>query len=279
MREWIRKARQRVSGKTFFHLHMISDSTGGTLKTIGRAVAAQYSGWRAIEHLTPMVREEAQLDAALDAVDREPGIVLYTIVDEKLSARLHQRCRTLGLPAVDVLTPLTQVFDTHLGERMSGRAGAQHELDEDYFGRLDAVRFAMMHDDGNLPEDIEAIDILLVGISRTSKTPTSIHLAQQGLRVANYPLVPGVPLPQSLLESHTPLIVGLVASVERILQVRETRLQAFDRQSSGDDYIDRASIQQELAWTRKLCRDHNWPIIDVSRKSVEETAAEILALR
>lgn len=279
MRKWIQRARERVTNKSFFHLHLISDSTGDTLLTIGRAAAAQYGNWRPIEHVTSMVRDEERLKQALDAVDQAPGIVLYTLVDETLSAKLHQRCRTLGVPAVNVLTPLTRVFDNHLGERMSGKVGAQHELDDDYFGRLEAVRFAMNHDDGNLPEDIETADIILIGISRTSKTPTSIHLAQRGYRVANVPLVPGAPLPDAVVESHGPLVVGLVASAERILQVRENRLRAFEKNLSNRTYVDRASIQEELAWTRKLCRDNYWPVIDVSRKSIEETAAEILALR
>ena len=278
MRNWIRKARARVSKKTFFHLHLISDSTGETLLTAGRAAAAQYPDWQAVEHVTPMVREAPQLEKALEKVDEEPGIVLYTLVDEVLSTQLIDRCLAMGVPAVNLLAPLTKALDSYLGQKMSGRIGAQHALDEDYFGRLDAIKFAMVHDDGNLPDDIDEADIILIGISRTSKTPTSIHLAQRGLKAINIPLVPGVDLPQEVVNATGPMVVALIASAERILQVRENRLLAFDRDLTGDVYVDRASIQEELSWTRRLCKENNWPMIDVSKRSVEETAAAILAL-
>lgn len=279
MRNWIRKAREKVSNKTFFHLHLISDSTGETLIATGRAAASQYSNWQSVEHTTSMVRSSKQLDKALDSVDANPGIVLYTMVDSELEKQLKERCNALSVPSVNVLAPITNIFDTFLGDKMSGRMGAQHALDEDYFGRLDAIRFAMAHDDGNLPDDIEEADIILIGISRTSKTPTSIHLAQRGMRTFNIPLVPGIDLPDAVLKAKNPLIVALTASAERILQVRENRLLAFERDISNDAYIDRASIQEELAWTRRLCKENGWPMIDVSKRSVEESAAAILALR
>ena len=279
MREWIRKAKEKVSKKAFFHLHMISDSTGETLITTGRAVASQYSNWRAIEHITPMVRTSQELENALEKVDGTPGIVLYTMVDPSLEQDLKNRCNNLGVPALNILAPVTKVFDKFLGDTVSGRMGAQHTLDEDYFGRLDAIQFAMAHDDGNIPDNVEDADVILIGISRTSKTPTSIYLAQRGYKTFNIPLVPGNELPQEVIESKHPLVVALIASADRIQQVRENRLLAFDRELSGDTYVDRASIQEELAWTRRLCKQNNWPMIDVSKRSVEETAAAILALR
>ena len=279
MKRWIQRAREKVSKKTYFHLHLISDSTGETLSTAGRAAAAQYTKWRAVEHMTPMVRNAEKLEKALAGVDATPGIVLYTLVDKKLEGMLIARCKALGVPAVNVLEPVIQVFDGFLGDTMSGRSGAQHALDDDYFDRLEAVQFAMAHDDGNVPDDIEEADIILIGISRTSKTPTSIYLAQRGYKTFNIPLVPGVDLPPSLFEAKRPIVVALVASAERILQIRENRLLAFDRDSTGDIYVDRASIQEELAHTRRLCKQNNWPMIDVSKRSVEETAAAILALR
>ena len=279
MREWIRKAKEKVSKKAFFHLHMISDSTGETLITTGRAVASQYSNWRAIEHITPMVRTSQELENALEKVDGTPGIVLYTMVDPSLEQDLKNRCNNLGVPALNILAPVTKVFDKFLGDTVSGRMGAQHTLDEDYFGRLDAIQFAMAHDDGNIPDNVEDSDVILIGISRTSKTPTSIYLAQRGYKTFNIPLVPGNELPQEVIESKHPLVVALIASADRIQQVRENRLLAFDRELSGDTYVDRASIQEELAWTRRLCKQNNWPMIDVSKRSGEETAAAILALR
>lgn len=279
MRNWIKRAREKVSKKAFFHMHMISDSTGETLITTGRAVASQYSNWRAVEHIAPMVRTAEELDAALKAVESAPGIVLYTMVDEQLEKVLKNRCIALGVPALNILAPVTKVFDGFLGDTVSGRMGAQHALDEDYFSRLEAIRFAMAHDDGNLPDNIEDADVILIGISRTSKTPTSIYLAQRGFKAFNIPLVPGVELPDQVLTAKNPLVVALIASADRILQVRENRLLAFDRELTGDSYVDRASIQEELAWTRRLCKQNGWPMIDVSKRSVEETAAAILALR
>jgi len=279
VRSWLQKAREKVSKKSFFHLHMISDSTGDTLTTIGRATVSQYSNWRSVEHIAPMVRTNEQLEDALNAVGQAPGIVLYTLVNPEHDRILQEKCLLLGVPALNVLKPLTQIFDAHLGEKMSGQIGAQHTLDEGYFGRLEAIRFAMSHDDGNLPEDLEETDVILIGISRTSKTPTSIYLAQRGVKVINIPLVPGVDLPAQVMTAKRPLVVALIASAERILQVRENRLLAFDRDLAGDSYVDRASIQEELVWTRRLCKTNRWPMIDVSKRSVEETAAAILALR
>ncbi|MEL6751670.1 MAG: pyruvate, water dikinase regulatory protein [Pseudomonadota bacterium] len=282
MREWIRNAansaRARVRRRRPFHLHLISDSTGETLTNVSRAVASQYSAWRAVEHMTSMVRTAAQLEDALNAIHDDPGIVLFTIVDPELARMVAERCLMLGVPSVDVLTSVTQTFDAYLGETGSGEMGAQHALDDSYFRRLDAIKFAMAHDDGNLPENIEEADIVLIGISRTSKTPTSIVLAQRGVKAFNIPLVPNIDLPKAVLEAERPLVVALVASAERIRQVRENRLLAFERELEGDLYIDRGLIAEELAWTRRLCKQHGWPMIDVTKRSVEETAAAIHTL-
>lgn len=278
MKSWLATARRTVERKSFFHLHLISDSTGETLINMGRAVAAQYSNWRAIEHINSMVQSKTQLQAALDAVDAEPGIVLYTLVDPISVKLIQDRCSQLGVPSLDVMSPATKVFDTYLGDTVSGRSGAQHEMNEDYFSRLEAMQFTMDHDDGNLPHDINEADIVLVGISRTSKTPTSMHLAQRGLKTINVPLVPGVELPPVILNKDGPFVVALIANTERIIQVRENRLIAYQRELSGDAYVDRAAVQEELAWTRRLCRTHGWPMIDVSKRSIEETSAAILAL-
>ncbi len=282
MRNWIRNAanaaRARVTRKAFFHLHLVSDSTGETLTTAGRAAASQYGKWQPQEHLTSMVRSRDKLEKALAGIEQSPGIVLYTLVDPELSAQLRDRCEQLGVTCIDVLDPVLRAFESFLGETSSGRVGAQHELDDSYFQRLDAIKFAMAHDDGNLPVDLDDADIVLVGISRTSKTPTSIHLAQRGLKVVNIPLVPGVDLPPALERAKRVMVVALVASAERIRQVRENRLLAFDRDIASDPYVDRATIAGELAWTRRLCQTNDWPMIDVTRRSVEETSAAIHTL-
>jgi len=264
--------------QSFFHLHLISDATGETLLAAGRAAAAQYKNARAIEHIYPLVRTEKQLDKVFSEIDEEPGIVLYTIVDQKLAHRIEERCQAMGLPSVSVLEPVLTVFQSYLGTPAGRRVGAQHVLDAEYFRRIDALNFTMEHDDGQLPHDIEEADIVLVGVSRTSKTPTSIYLANRGIKTANVPIVLDVPVPEALLRAKRPLVVGLVASAERISQVRQNRVlgtAAVD----FDTYVDRVEIARELAYARQLCSRHGWPLIDVTRRSIEETAAAILALR
>ncbi|PSM19302.1 MULTISPECIES: pyruvate, water dikinase regulatory protein [Nitratireductor] len=265
--------------QSFFHLHLISDATGETLLAAGRAASAQYKDARAVEHIYPLIRTERQLQAVLDEIDAEPGIVLYTVVDETLARTIDERCAAMGLPCVSVLEPVLTVFQSYLGAPAGRRVGAQHALDADYFRRIDALNFTMDHDDGQLPADIEEADIVLVGISRTSKTPTSIYLANRGIKTANVPIVPGVPVPEALSQAKKPLIVGLVASAERISQVRQHRILGATAGFDSESYADRAHIVQELSYARQICTRNGWPTIDVSRRSIEETAAAILALR
>ena len=265
--------------QSFFHLHLISDATGETLIAAGRAASAQYKDARAIEHIYPLIRTEKQLANVFDDIELEPGIVLYTLVDQNLARLIDERCAAMGLPCVSVLEPVLTVFQSYLGTPAGRRVGAQHVLDAEYFRRIDALNFTMEHDDGQLPEDVNDADVVLIGISRTSKTPTSIYLANRGIKTANVPIVLGVPIPESLVGAERPLIVGLIATAERVAQVRQNRmlgaLPGFDAQS----YVDRAAIAEELAYARQICARHGWPLIDVTRRSIEETAAAIVALR
>lgn len=265
--------------QSFFHLHLISDATGETLLAAGRAAAAQYKNARAIEHIYPLVRTERQLAKVLEEIEQEPGIVLYTIVDTALAKSIDLRCGEMGLPSVSVLEPVLAVFQSYLGTPAGRRVGAQHVLDADYFRRIDALNFTMEHDDGQMLHDIDQADIILVGISRTSKTPTSIYLANRGIKTANVPIVLGVPVPEEVSRADGPLIVGLVASAERISHVRQNRLLGTTENYDGNGYIDRGTIAEELTFARNLCSRHGWPLIDVTRRSIEETAAAILALR
>jgi regulator of PEP synthase PpsR (kinase-PPPase family) len=265
--------------QSFFHLHMVSDATGETLLAAGRAASAQYNDARAIEHIYPLIRTEKQLMKVFDEIEDEPGIVLYTVVDQALARRIDDHCAALALPCVSVLEPVLAVFQSYLGTPAGRRVGAQHVLDADYFRRIDALNFTMEHDDGQLPADMEQADIVLIGISRTSKTPTSIYLANRGIKTANIPIVLGVPVPQSLIEAKTPLVVGLIATAERISHVRQNRVLGTTMSFDAAGYVDRAAIAEELAYARQICTRHNWPMIDVSRRSIEETAAAILALR
>lgn len=263
----------------YFHLHLVSDATGETLIAAGRAASSQYENARAIEHVYPLIRTQKQMDKVLSQIDTNPGIILYTVLDPALAAYLDRRATEIGLPAVSVLEPIISVFQSYLGAEAGRRVGAQHVLDADYFRRIDALNFTMDHDDGQLPHDLDEADVVLVGISRTSKTPTSIYLANRGLKTANLPIVPNTPLPEELETATRPLIVGLIASADRISQVREHRLLGSAHDYHGEDYTDRAMIAEELTYARRICERNNWPLIDVTRRSIEETAAAILALR
>ena len=264
--------------QSFFHLHLISDATGETLLAAGRAASAQYKDARAIEHIYPLIRTEKQVAKVFEDIEEEPGIILYTVVDQKLARSIDERCAAMGLPCVSVLEPVLTVFQSYLGTPAGRRVGAQHVLDAEYFRRIDALNFTMEHDDGQLPANMDDADIVLIGISRTSKTPTSIYLANRGIKTANIPIVLGVPVPESLIHATKPLIVGLIATVERISHVRQNRLLGSTTAYEPGDYIDRAVIAEELAYARQICTRHGWPMIDVSRRSIEETAAAIVAL-
>lgn len=263
---------------SYFHLHLVSDSTGETLITVAHAAAAQFTNVEPVEHMHPLVRTQRQLDRVMDELDEAPGIVLYTLLEVDLASRLEEKCRALGLPCLSIMGPVLQLFQAYLGGEAKPRVGAQHALDADYFKRIDALNFTMMHDDGQHTDDLEHADVVLVGISRTSKTPTSIYLANRGVKTANIPLVPGVPVPSNLETLKNPLVVGLTASPERIVQIRQNRLLGLRAEHDADQYVDRQAVTEEIAVSRKLCARHNWPTIDVTRRSIEETAAAIITL-
>ena len=263
---------------SYFHLHLVSDSTGETLTTVAHAAAAQYLNVSPIEHVYPLIRTQKQLDRVLAEIEAAPGIVLYTLLDEALIERLEGKCTELSLPCRSILGPVLRVFRSYLGATTTPRVGAQHTLNAEYFKRIDALNFTMLHDDGQHVEDLEQADVVLVGVSRTSKTPTSIYLANRGVKTGNYPLVPGVPVPPPLEALTRPLVVGLFASPERIVQIRQNRLLGLNAHRDEDAYIDKQAVAEEINFSRKLCARHNWPLIDVSRRSIEETAAAVLAL-
>jgi regulator of PEP synthase PpsR (kinase-PPPase family) len=264
-------------GRSYFHLHLVSDSTGETLIAASRAAAAQYQGVASIEHVYPLVRTPSQLDRIIVEIENAPGIVLFTLVDPDLSQRLEASCEASGSPCLSVLGPILTLFKSYLGQSSTPRAGAQHMLNADYFKRIDALNFTMLNDDGQLPENLEHADIVLLGVSRTSKTPTSIYLANRGYKTANVPVVPYVPLPFGLESLRRPLIVGLIASAERIVQIRQNRLLSLNAHSQTE-YVDRVAVAEEIAASRRLFAEKGWSTIDVTRRSIEETAAAILDL-
>jgi regulator of PEP synthase PpsR (kinase-PPPase family) len=259
------------------HLHLLSDSTGETLELIAKACLAQFEGVEVRSHIWPMVRSEGHLDRVLDDVERRPGLVLYTLVNSTIRRELEQKTRRRGIHAVSVLDPVVHALSAVLGREAKGRPGRQHALDAAYFARVDAIQFTIAHDDGVGSENWEEADILLAGVSRTSKTPTSIYLANRGFKVANIPLVPEAPPPPNLFTVQHPLVVGLTTNPDRLIQIRRNRLLALN-QAPETDYVDLEAVNAELGFARRLFADNGWPVIDVTRRSIEETAYAIVKL-
>ncbi|MBN9148505.1 MULTISPECIES: pyruvate, water dikinase regulatory protein [unclassified Nitrobacter] len=261
-----------------FHLHLVSDSTGETLITVSRAVAAQYANLTPVEHVYPLVRSQKQLDRVLAEIEEAPGIVLFTLLEKDLVERLEAKCQEINSPSLSIIGPVMQLFQAYLGASTIGRVGAQHTLNADYFRRIDALNYTMMHDDGQHVEGLEEADVVLVGVSRTSKTPTSVYLANRGIRTANVPLVPGIAIPHQLETLKKPLIVSLHAVPERLIQVRQNRLLSIGSGAGNESYIDRQSVTEEVTYARRLSVKHDWVQLDVTRRSIEETAAAIMKL-
>lgn len=259
------------------HLHLISDSTGETLENIAKAGLAQFDDVETIKHFWPMVRTEGHLERVLDDVGKQPGLVLYTLVDHNVRERLESRCRSMGLPAVSALDPVIDALSRLLGMESKEKPGSQHTLDAAYFERVEAIQYTIAHDDGVGPEEWHKADIVLAGVSRTSKTPTSIYLANRGYKVANVPLVPEAPPPDILYNLTQPIIVGLTTSPDRLVQVRRNRLLSLN-QAPETDYVDQERVKAEVAFARRIFADNGWPVIDVTRRSIEESAAAILNL-
>jgi len=262
---------------TYFHVHLVSDSTGETLNAMARAVCARFDNVLPIEHIYALVRSQRQLDRALEDIEEAPGIVLHTIVDDKLREALEDGCRRLDMPCLPALDPLVSAMQRYLGATTTSRVGAHLRLDNDYFNRMDALNYAIGHDDGQGGQDLDQADVVLLGVSRTSKTPTCIYLAHRGVRAANVPLVPGRALPDKLFKLQKALIVGLLISPDRLIQIRRNRLLSLNEKRESS-YIDQDAVREEVINARRLYERNNWPTIDVTRRSVEETAAAVLNL-
>ena len=259
----------------FFHMHLISDATGETLNTVARAAMAHYADHQPLEHIYALVRTPKQLQRVLREIEEQPGVVLFTLIDKELRAQLEARCNELTIPCISILDPVIASLAQYLNAPSRPQIGGQYALNAEYFKRIDALNFTMAHDDGQHADDIDQADVILIGISRSSKTPTSIYLANRGIKTANVPIVPGIPLPKELETVTKPLVVGLTASAERIAQIRRHRLLSM-KESTETTYADQDSITLELTHMRKLCARHSWPVIDVTRRSIEETAAAII---
>ncbi|PTS84708.1 phosphoenolpyruvate synthase regulatory protein [Sphingomonas sp. HMWF008] len=259
------------------HLHLLSDSTGETLENIAKAALAQYDDVETIRHFWPMVRTEAHLERILQEISQNPGLVLFTLVNSEIRRTLETRCRALGLPAIAPMDGVTHALSGLLGQAAKARPGRQHVLDAAYFARVEAIHFTIAHDDGIGAEDWEEADIVLAGVSRSSKTPTSIYLANRGFKTANIPIVVESPPPPILYALKHPLVVGLTTSADRLIQVRRNRLLSLN-QVTETSYVDQEAVVREVAFARRMFADNGWPVIDVTRRSIEETAAAIIAL-
>ena len=263
---------------TYFHVHLVSDSTGETLNAMALSVTARFDGVIPIEHIYALVRSPKQMARVLEEIEAAPGVVLHTLVDRELREQLEEGCRWLDMPQIGALDPLVGALSRYLGAALSTRVGAQHALDHDYFNRIAALDFAMAYDDGQGTLDqLEGADVVLCGVSRTSKTPTCIYLAHRGIRAANVPLVPGQEDGERLTKLKNPLVIGLTVSPDRLVQIRRNRIDSLNANQSSN-YTDQDAVRDETIKARRAFERRGWPTIDVTRRSVEETAAAIVNL-
>jgi regulator of PEP synthase PpsR (kinase-PPPase family) len=260
-----------------FHLHLVSDATGETLNSITRACLVQFEDADPIEHSWTLIRTSGQMQKVLQGIQQNRGLVLYTIVDDKLRTLLVQSCRDLSVTVVPVLDPVMTALAGHFGKTARGLSGRQHAMDQGYFNRIEAMDYALSHDDGQSARNLEEADVVLIGVSRSSKTPTCVYLANRGIRAANVPIVPGCPLPPELFTVKRPLVVGLTKDPGQLVQIRKNRLQMIAKDEDSD-YVDLAAVRDEVVQARRLCTEHGWAVLDVTRRSIEETAATIIQL-
>ena len=260
------------------HLYLVSDATGETVRSIARACAVQFEEIEMVEHLWPMVRSRRALEIALEDLEQEPGIVFYSLLNHDLAAYLEQFCRSRGIPCISVMEPFITLMARYFGQIPKGLPGKQHVLDAEYFHRIEAMNFVMAHDDGQKAASLAEAEVILVGVSRTSKTPTCIYLANRGVKAANVPMVPGIPLPAALFNSKRALVVGLTEDPARLVEIRKNRMRLQNGEQTQSDYTDLEKVREEVADARRLFARQGWPVIDVTRRSIEETAAAVLQL-
>mgnify|MGYP001406460776 FL=1 len=264
--------------KNTHQVYLISDSTGETLDRIFMALKAQFNNFDYDLNQFSFTRTENQISTILnDAKKQESPIILYTVVNSKLAKFLAERANEKNIPCFGVLGDLILNFSKILNEKATHQPSAQHVLDEDYYKRIEAIQFTMNHDDGNNTENILESDIILIGVSRTSKTPTSIYLANKGLKTSNIPLVNDMSIPNDIVKSETLCVIGLTTEAERLYDIRRNRLNSL-KENEGSDYTNLEKIRLEVEQSKKIFKINKWPIIDVTRKSVEETAASIIKI-
>jgi len=266
------------------NLHLISDATGETINAIARATTVQFDHVDIVYHRWSLIRSRLQLHRVIGGIEAEPGPVLSTLVDRALNVELEAACQRLAVPVINVLQPVMGLLQEFLGTKGAARPGKQYVLNADYFRRIDAMHYVLAHDDGQAQPGLTEADVILVGVSRSSKTPTCFYLANRGVKAANVPLVPGLPQPSELANPHCP-VVGLTLDAKALIDIRRHRLKLIGNsdnmamvRQNGTDYVDEAAVKAELLWARRLCTERGWPVIDVTRRSIEETAATVLQL-
>ncbi len=260
-----------------FHLHLVSDATGETLSSVARACLVQFDQVEPIQHLWWLVRSQGQVARVVAGIEAEPGVVLATLMDGAVRSLLEEACRQMRVPFIPVLDPVMAALSGYLNVEFGAQPGRQHVLDADYFARIDAMHYTLAHDDGQLLTGLEDADVVLTGVSRTSKTPTCMYLANRGVKAANVPLIPGMPPPPELMSLKGPLIVGLTKEPKSLADIRRSRLK-FLQQNDETDYADEEQVKSEVAEARRLFARQGWPVIDVTRRSIEEASATILQL-
>ena len=265
------------------NLHLVSDATGETLNAIARATTVQFEHAQILHHRWSLIRTRFQLHRVLEGIEAEPGPVLSTLVDRALRAELETTCGRLNVRVVNVLDPVINVLQESLGTQAAARPGRQYVLNADYFSRIDAMHYVLAHDDGQAQPGLAEADVVLVGVSRSSKTPTCFYLANRGIKAANVPLVPNIAEPAGLSEVKCP-VIGLTLAPEALIDIRRHRLrligggQATPIRQDSSEYVDEDAVKAELLWARRFCNARGWPTIDVTRRSIEETAATVLQL-
>ena len=262
-----------------YQVYQISDSTGETLDRIFLAIKAQFQDFECKTIHYSFTRTENQINKIISKCEEERNIIiLYTIVDSSLSKYLIQQCKKNNIPCFEVLGNLINDFSKLLKQEANRKPSGQHTLDQEYYKRIEAIQFTMSHDDGKIINDLEKSDIILIGVSRTSKTPTSVYLANRGYKTSNIPIIPNKNLPQELIQNaNKACTVGLVCDPTRLFDVRRNRVQSMHEDRPGE-YTNEKKIIYELENSKKIFKKYNWPILDVTRKSVEETAASIIKI-
>jgi len=266
-----------MNAKIKHHIHLVSDATGETINSLARAGLAQFENVQVQEHFWNLIRNRRQLEMVMDGIRQWPGLVLYTFVDEELRRSLEEFCREQNIMGVPVLAPVLIAMAGYFGMPSGHIPGRQHVMDAEYFARIDAMDFAMASDDGHGAEELVQADVILLGVSRTSKTPTCLYLAGRGIKAANIPLIPGHPLPTEVAKLAKPLIIGLTKDPDSLAETRRQRLHSLQPEARTS-YIDPEQVREEVQEARRFFARLNCPVIDVTRRSIEETAAEIIML-